>query len=102
MRTWLTSAATVAGGLLMAAGIVDYTPAWLFVAGGGLAALAGLVSLGGRGAVPLVLAGAWVLVGSFVGWAVQWNALLGGILVVATAFLAAATGAPAAELGPEE
>lgn len=95
MRTWLTSTAAVAGALLMAAGILGYSEGWLFAAGGGAAALAGLVSLGGRGAVPLLLAGAWLLVSSFVGWAVQWNALAGGILLVATSFVAAAAGSRA-------
>jgi len=96
MRTWFTFAAAVSGAVLVAAGVLDYTAAWLFVAGGAVAVLAGLASLGGRGAVPLVLAGAWLLVSSFAGWAAQWNALAGGILALATAFLAVAARPPEA------
>lgn len=94
MRTWLSLVAAVAGAVLMAAGILDYTAAWLFVTGGVLAVVAGLSALGGRGAVPLLLTGVWLLVSSFGGWAVQWNALAGGILLVATAFVATATRVP--------
>jgi len=96
MRTWFTFAAAISGAILVAAGVLDYTTAWLFVAAGAVAALAGLVSFGGRGAVPLLLAGAWLLVSSVVGWAAQWNAMAGGILVVATAFLATAARPPEA------
>lgn len=99
MRTWLSFVAAVAGAGLMAAGIVDYTAAWLFVAGGAVAVVAGLASLGGRGAVPLAAAGGWLLVSAFVGWAAQWNALVGGILLVATAFLATAARPPEAGSG---
>ncbi len=99
MRTWFSFVAAVAGAGLMVAGIIDYTAAWLFVAGGAVALVAGLSSLGGVGAVPLLMTGAWLLVSAFVGWAVQWNALLGGILLVATAFLATAVRAPEAEAG---
>ena len=99
MRTWFSFVAAVAGAGLMAAGILDYTVAWLFVAGGAVAVVAGLSGLGGRGAVPLLVAGAWLLVSAFVGWAAQWNAMVGGILVVATAFLATAARPPEAEAG---
>ena len=99
MRTWLSLVAAVAGAVLMAAGILDYTAAWLFVAGGAVAVVAGLSGLGGRGTVPLLLAGAWLLVSSFVGWAAQWNAMAGGILVVAAAFVATAARPPEGEVG---
>lgn len=92
MRTWLTFAAAVFGAVLLAAGVLDYTEAWLFVAGGAVTALAGLLALGGRGAVPLVVAGGWLLLSAFVGWDAQWNAFVGGILLVATGFLATAVG----------
>lgn len=92
MRTWLTFAAAVFGAMLIAAGILDYTAAWLFVAGGAVAVLAGLLAVGGRGAVPLVVAGGWLLLSAFVGWDAQWNAMAGGILTVATGFLATAVG----------
>lgn len=102
MRTWLAFAAAVSGGILMAGGILGFHPTWLFVAGGALAGLAGLVGLGGRGGVTLLLAGAWVLVTALVGWATQWNALAGGILLVAAGFLATAAATPEAAASASE
>lgn len=99
MRTWLPFAASVAGAALLAAGVLAFSATWLFLAVGALAALAGLVSLVGRGGIPLLIAGAWVLITSLVGWTAQWNALLGGLLVLATGFLAVAGGATRAGTG---
>lgn len=92
MRTWSAVAAAVLGGVLTAAGVLDVTPAWVFVVVGGLSALAGLVNLGTRGSVALLAAGLWPVAFSAAGLAEQWVLLSGGLLVVAAAFVVVAAG----------
>ncbi|MFB6240242.1 MAG: hypothetical protein ABEJ46_01520 [Gemmatimonadota bacterium] len=102
MRTWLSFAAAVSGGVLIGGGILGFHPAWIFVAAGALCGLAGLLGIGERGGVSLLLAAAWLLVSAFVGWAAVWNAFAGGILAVATGFLATAGATPEAAVPASE
>lgn len=102
MRTWLSFTAAVSGGVLVAGGILGFHPGWIFVGAGALCGLAGLINIGERGGVSLLLAGAWLLVSVFVGWAATWNAFAGGIVAVATGFLATAATTPEAAVSPSE
>lgn len=102
MRTWLSFAAAVSGGVLIAGGILGYHPSWIFIAAGALCGLAGLIGIGERGGSSLLLAGVWLLISAFVGWATVWNAFAGGIVAVATGFLATAPTTPEAAVSPSE
>lgn len=96
MRHELGVGACAVGALLMVAGVLGYAWDWVFLASGSAAGLFGLLSLGGRGSVLILLLGGWLLISPFVGWAAaQWNLLAAGIALLAVGFLAAAVGARA-------
>lgn len=88
--------AAVAGAVLVAAGAAAFHPTWLPVAGGAVALLAGLLSLGTRGSLVLAVVGGWMVLSAFLPWAAApWNLMLGGLAVVALGFLSGAAGAAA-------
>ena len=87
--------ASVAGALLVACGAAAYAPGWVLAAGGAVALLSGLASLGRRGSLLLGLAGAWLLVSAFLPWAAApWNLMAGGLVVLGLGFLVGATWTP--------
>jgi hypothetical protein len=87
-------AASVVGAALLVAGVLDVTPAWVFLVGGAALALAGLGTLRLRGSLLLLLCGGWTLAAPFVpGAAAQWNLMVVGLLGVALGFTAGVSGA---------
>lgn len=87
-------AAAVVGSGLVAAGVLNVTAAWVFVAGGLLVAVAGILCLGTPGSVPTVLTGAWISLSVLLPWAqAQWNLFLAGILAISLGFWVGAVAA---------
>lgn len=85
--------AAVVGALLVACGAAAYHPAWLLAAAGAVAVLAGLLAVGQRGSLPLALAGGWLILPVFLPWAAApWNAMLGGLALLAFGFASGAEG----------
>lgn len=89
-------AAAVAGAVLVACGAASYQPAWLPAAGGAVAIVSGVVTLGQRGSLLLALAGGWMILSAFLPWAAApWNLMLGGLALLGLGFTSGATGAVA-------
>lgn len=86
-------AASAVGAVLVAAGVLDFTPGWIFLVGGGIVGLSGLLCLGIRGSVLLLLTGVWISASAFLGWAgSQGNLMASGLLAVALGFLSGVAG----------
>lgn len=82
------------GACVLAAGVLGYAAGWVFVAAGGLLAVAGLATLGIRGSAALLLTGAWLAASPAVPWAfAQWNLLVAGLLAVGLGFTVGVAGA---------
>lgn len=100
VRSELGLVATVVGGALTALGTVGYAPAWVFLVGGAVVALCGLLSVGGPGWWALSIVGGWIFLSVLVVDAGhQWNLLVSGLTVVGCGFWSGAAGArpPAVE-----